>query len=76
MWRGIKAVVHLWKGDVDTEKLFCFRGREEESKSLTSVSTRLQVHYSNNLAFIAAEVNKAILEALQKKLLSEISGYF
>lgn len=56
--------------------LFYYRGREKERKFLACISTDLEVHYSDNLPLISAEVNKAMLEALYKKLLSSIFGYF
>lgn len=59
-------MAHLWKGDVDTEMPFYYRGREKERKFLACLSTHLKVHYTNNLTFISAEVNKAMLEALMK----------
>lgn len=56
--------------------LFYYRGREKERKFLACISTDLEVHYSDNLPLISAEVNKAMLEAVYKKLLSSIFEYF
>jgi len=52
--------------------LFYYRGTEKERTFLAYISTYLKVHYTNNLPFISAEVNKAMLEALYKKLLSNV----
>lgn len=41
---------------------------EREKEVLACVSTDFKVHFTDILPFISAEVNKAILEALYKKL--------
>lgn len=64
VWQGIKKVAHSWKGDIDAEMLFYYRGREKERKFLACVSRDLKVHYTGKLPFLSAEVNKAMLEAL------------
>lgn len=69
-------MAHLRKGDVDAELLFYYRGRENKRKVLACINTDLEVDYTDNLPFKSAEVNKAMLEALYKKLLSNLVGYF
>lgn len=61
---------------MDAELLFYYRGREKERKFLGCINTDLEVDYTDHLPFITAEVNKSMLEALYKKLLSNLFGYF